>query len=81
MQRLYISSPELKDAVHMMLAIAFVPIDHQDRAYRALMEDEPEEFVPIMEYIDRVYLRGIRAQGRRRAVPPRFPLTWWNQFQ
>ena len=62
----------------MLLALAFVHPEDQVEAFRLLEDEVHEDFLPIMTYFDKTYLRGILARGRRRAVPPRFPTEWWN---
>ena len=72
------SNQDIKIYTHMLLALAFVPIEDQVAAFEALYEDAPPEQIPVLIYFDHTYLRGIRARGRRAAVPPRFPPHWWN---
>ena len=72
---------EIRKATHMLLALAFVPLADQAEAFRLLEEEVPVDFLPIMRYFDRPYLRGRRARGRRAAVRPRFPPEWWNLHQ
>ena len=68
----------LKEAVHMMPSLAFVPLANIENAYNVLYDDIPEELVPVATYFDETYLTGRRSRGCRRDVPPRYPPQLWN---
>ena len=35
---------------------------------------------PVSEYVKETYVIGRPGRGRRRAVPPRYPVPIWNQY-
>lgn len=70
----------LKTFTHMMLAVAYVPLEDVLRVFNLLRDRCPEDFLPVLEYFARTYVHGIPARGRRRAVLPRYPPSLWNQY-
>ncbi|XP_051171104.1 uncharacterized protein LOC127287979 [Leptopilina boulardi] len=72
---------ELKIFTHMILALAFIPPTDVENAFRLLSDEVPEDLLPIIDYFEEYYIVGRRARGRRTAVPPRYPVPLWNQFQ
>lgn len=70
----------VRDFIHKMCSLAFVPVGDVVRAFNTLKEAAPER-PGIEEYIDyfgQTYVIGIPARGRRRAVPPRYNPRLWN---
>jgi len=60
-----------------LLGLPFVPLADVQDVFDDLLEnddDMPGDLVPIYESIETTYITGIRARGRRRAVPP--PAVW-----
>ena len=55
-----------------MCALAFVPPEDVLRVFDAFYDGIPHAFVPVTDYFETTYIRGIRARGRRRAVRPRY---------
>ena len=48
--------------------------------YDVILEDIPEDFVPVAEYFEVTYIRGKPARGRRRAVAVRYAPEIWNHY-
>ena len=76
----YNENEEIRDAAHMLCALAFVPVDHVVEHFDSLLQQVPEEFLPVADYFEENYVRSIKARGRRRAVPPRYHPKLWNQY-
>lgn len=72
---------EFKLHIHMMTALAFVPVEHVQEVFRLFKCKVPENVLPIVDYFEETYVLGRPGRGRRRAVPPRYPVPLWNQFQ
>lgn len=70
----------IKQATQMMCATAFVPVDRVLEFFDAFMDDAPEDFIPVADYFEVTYVRGKKAQGRRKAVNARYPPKLWNQY-
>ena len=52
----------VKEAVHMLFSLAFVPVDDVVAVYEELYDDIPEEVVPIASYFEETYVRGRRGR-------------------
>ena len=71
----------LKDAVHMMLSLAFVPTADVPRSFEVLYDDIPDDLVGVATNFDEYYVNGRRGRGRRRAVPPGYSPDLWNCYE
>lgn len=71
----------LKTYTHMILALAYVPLNDVRRVFNLLREDCPEDLIPVVDYFERIYVIGVPRRGRRRAVPPRYVPELWNQHE
>lgn len=82
LKRLYHEDPSVKVAVNHLLALPFIPLTDVIDVFDDLIsnEDIQGDLLELYLYVERVYIRGVRAQGRRRAVPPRFRPDYWNHF-
>lgn len=69
----------VKTNVHMMLALAFVPVEDVPRVFNLLKCSSPDILNPIFRYFEENYVIGRPGRGRRRAVNPRYPPCTWNQ--
>ena len=74
---------EIKTAVHMMLALAFLPVQDVIRAFEELRRESPQELLLILDYFESTYLRARRARTRRprAAGLPLYPIPRWNQHE
>lgn len=70
----------IRKYTHMILALAFVPLEDVLDAFATLENDAPDELLNIFDYFNLNYVNGRRAQGRRARVLPRFPPCIWNQY-
>lgn len=73
----------VRDFIHKMCSLAFVPVGDVVRAFNTLKEEAPE-LPGIEEYVDyfgETYVIGIPARGRRRRVAPRYHPRLWNTYQ
>ena len=68
----------IREAARTMCELALVPPDDVVRVFDDFYDGIPDEFVPIADYFETTYVRGIRARGRRRAVRPRYEPKLWN---
>lgn len=75
---------EIKLYTHMLLALAFVPIADVSRAYQLIKAEAPEELEDVVKYFGEYYVIGKpatgRGRGRVRALPPRYPIEFWNVY-
>lgn len=71
----------IKMYTHMMLALAYVPVDDVLHCFTLLKDDAPDDFIPILDYFEQNYVLGRPGRGRRKAVPPRYPAKMWNQHE
>ena len=51
---------EIKNAVHMLLALAFVPAEDEVTTFEELKNAVPDEMLPLFEYFDETYVSGRR---------------------
>ena len=63
-----------------MLALAFVPIEDVQTVFLELQGEAPAALLPIFTYFSQTYVNGRPGRGRRRAVPPRYAVPLWNQY-
>jgi len=70
----------LKDFLHTILALAFVPVADVPRAFDKLRREWPPSIVGFMDYFSSTYVKGRPQRGRRRAVAPRYAVPLWNQY-
>lgn len=83
LQELY-NNPQdraLKEATHMLLSLAFVPLDDVVAAFDELYDSLPDDLVPVATYFEENYIVGRRARGRRRSTAARFPPKLWNAYE
>lgn len=71
----------LRKHMHMILALAYVPVDDVSRCFGLLEEHVDEDLLPVLEYFGETYAIGKPCRGRRRAVPPRYEPKLWNQYR
>jgi len=71
----------LKEAVHMMLSLAFVPEEEVAQNFDLLYDEIPDDLVGVATYFEENYVSGRRGRGRRRAVPARYHLSKWNCYE
>lgn len=70
----------IKQKTHMLMCLAFVPVDDVPSAYKTLRGVCPAELHPVFDFFRKNYVVGTPARGQRRAVPPRYPPPLWNQY-
>lgn len=70
----------IREASKNMCALAFVPVEDVTDIFDALYNELPEEFLPVANYFEVNYIRGIRAIGRRKAVAVRYAPALWNHY-
>ena len=70
----------IRNASHMMCALAFVPPNDVPDLFDRLYNELPEEFLSVADAFELNYIRGRRAQGRRRAVKVKYAPAAWNQY-
>ena len=70
----------IKEAVHMVGALAFVPPKDVLRCFNIFLHAIPNDFWPVAQYFEVTYIQGKLARGWRRAVKVRFEPHLWNQY-
>ena len=70
----------LREASKSMCALAFVPPEDVVDVFDTLYNELPEEFLPVANYFEVNYIRGVRAIGRRKAVAVRYAPASWNHY-
>lgn len=70
----------VRDEVRKLMAIPFVPLEHVQEVFDSIAENVTERVEELVLYIERTYVTGVPARGRRRAVQPRFPPQTWNAY-
>jgi hypothetical protein len=70
----------LKKYTHMLLSLAFVPTADVPAAFRSLRRQCPPALRDVYDEFNAYYIAGRPAQGRRRGMLPRYPVTLWNQY-
>lgn len=59
------SDRELKTYAHMLLALAYVPVENLPNIFRKLEDEIPEDLLPIYDYFKEFYVIGRPGRGRR----------------
>ena len=78
----YTENPQVRHAIQHLLGLAFVPLEDVEEVFNDIMEDDlPEAVLSVYETVEKTYVTGTPARGRRRAVPPRYPPAKWNVYQ
>lgn len=70
----------IRDEIRQLMALPFVPVEHVQDVFDSLVETLSEPVEDLVLYIERTYITGVPARGRRRAVQPRFPPQTWNVY-
>ena len=55
---------QLKTQTHMLMALAFVPVNDEKRYFEILRDEVVDELLPTMEYFDAFYITGRPTRGR-----------------
>lgn len=85
------SIPEVNQTIRALLALPFVPVTISDieevfdvivnGVHDAEIEDDVHnKLADLINYVERIYVRGVTACGRRRAVAPKFEPRLWNVY-
>lgn len=80
---------QIRQAIQCLMALPFVPLEDVLETFdlivnRCTLTENDAHYVSVHElfsYVQRIYVRGVTARGRRRAVPPRFPPQLWNVYE
>lgn len=70
----------VRKQVGMLLGLPFVPLAEVEDVLDYVGERCDDDLQELVDYVDRVYVTGVRARGRRRAVAARFPPETWNVY-
>ncbi|XP_068204653.1 uncharacterized protein [Palaemon carinicauda] len=65
--------------VKMILALAFVPVNHIDSYIDVLADELSPEHVPILNWLEDNYIGRLNRRGNSRRAPL-FPLEMWNLY-
>lgn len=81
---------EVRNIIRRLLALPFIPVNDVIDTFEMIMNEIDndgidnnvvEKLEELFSYVDRVYVRGVQARGRRRAVQPRFEMSIWNVYE
>ncbi|XP_076808608.1 uncharacterized protein LOC143451766 [Clavelina lepadiformis] len=76
LQRLYVQDDNIRMALKMLLALAFLPVDEVSDAFDELVADYPAEVIPLVNYFEDNYVGRRNRRGDRRQ--PLFPVHMWS---
>ena len=65
----------------MLLSLAFVPINDLQHTFQLLRDQAPESALSVFEYFKETCVIGRPGRGRRRAVPPRYSVPVWIEYE
>ena len=73
------NNTEVRTKTHMLLALAFVPVEDVENTFEELRETMPDSMINVVDYFELNYIHGRQRRNGRGSAPPRFPLSLWNQ--
>lgn len=76
LQQLYVQEENVRMALKMLLALAFLPVDEVSDAFDELVADYPPELMPFVNYFEDNYVGRRNRRGDRRH--PLFPIHMWS---
>ena len=76
LQRLYVQYENVRMALKMLLALAFLPVNEVSDAFDELVADYPPEVLPLVNYFEENYVGRRDRRGDRRQ--PLFPVDMWS---
>jgi len=83
LQQRYTNDAEFAQEIRQIAALAFIPEEAVENAFKTLCESEfyennEPELAPLLKYFEDTWLGRLDRRGRRRS--PLFPLSMWNCF-
>ncbi|XP_060867196.1 uncharacterized protein LOC132942645 [Metopolophium dirhodum] len=83
LQQRYMNDAEFALEIRQIAALAFIPEEAVENAFKTLIESEfyennGPELAPLLNYFEDTWLGRLDRRGRRRS--PIFPLSMWNCF-
>ena len=73
-------SRTVKNFVHMLAALAFVPISDAENSFATLKQRTPANMRDYVNHFDTTYVNGKSVRGKLRALPPRYAPHLWNRY-
>lgn len=76
----------IRNTVQKLLALPFVPTNDVVDVFDNIVNEVPDELedeeqlMDVISYVERTYVRGRAARGRRPASNPRFPPNIWSVY-
>lgn len=77
----YPQEKPIKESIQILLAIPFVPLVDVEEAFDLIYDEVHDDCITLADYVEKTYVRGTPARGRRRATAPRFSPQKWNVYQ
>ena len=73
----------IKECTHMLLSLAFVPVDDVRESFTLLKRTwgEDDDFQPVVRYFEETYVNGTPGRGRHPAVPATYAPNIWIHYQ
>ena len=65
----------------MTLSLAYVPVNDVPRLSNIVKAQSPNELHTVLKYFEGTYVISKPAQGRRKAVAPRYKPCFWNKYE
>lgn len=65
----------------MLLGMPFVPLQDLFEVFLKVGREINPDVLPVWEMMDKTYVQGRQAFGRRSALPPRFPSQLWCVYE
>lgn len=82
----YGENVNIRETIQKLLSLPFVPIDDVLNIFDEIVAEIPDDLededalMDVVQYIERTYVRGRAARGRRPASAPRFPPNIWSVY-
>lgn len=67
--------------MHILMALAFVPVNDVLRAFNLVTHEVSVSLAPIILYLEEFYVIRRLHRGERTEVPPLYPPQLWNHYQ
>lgn len=77
---IYIQNLDIRQGIQKLLALPFVPLQDLGNVFINLRDEIHDDVLELADYVDKTYVSGCPACGRRCTMPPRFEPRVWNVY-